>query len=145
MTNPGSDINASGQQPDPPAGNWAAPEQGATAAAKPEQKGAKKWLKAGVPVVVAVGLGAAALTGNFGIGDPEVGDCVKTTGATSFDVVDCGGDEAQFRISGVEKEEMTYPAFEEAAEVCMSFETAEMALWIGEETEKGTVYCAEPV
>ena len=49
-----------------------------------------------------VGLGT--LGGWLGGGDPEVDDCVQMQGATSFDVVDCGSSEAEYRVVGIEDE-----------------------------------------
>jgi hypothetical protein len=69
-------------------------------------------------------------------------------GEASFEVVDCGADGAESKIVGIQDEEMTWPDFEAASveEVCTSFESWEVALWIGElETEPGTIYCSEPV
>ena len=143
MTHPGSDFHVSGQQPGQAPATWAAPQQPAT---EPEKKGAKKWLPVVGSVVVAGGLGAYALTGGFGLGDPEIGDCVRMQGDTSFEVVDCTAGEAEYKIVGVEKDELNYAAFMKDPESCAEFKTAEMALWIGElETEPGTVYCAAAV
>jgi hypothetical protein len=94
-------------------------------------------------VAVVVGLGT--LGGWPGWGAPEVDDCVQMRGATSFDVVDCGSSEAEYRIVGIEDEQMDYPAFMADPDVCTGFESTEVALWIGGlETEPGTVFCAEP-
>ncbi len=60
-------------------------------------------------------LGAGSLTGWFGLGDPKVGDCVQMQGETSFEVVDCAAAEAEYKIVGIEAEEMTWPDFEAAA------------------------------
>jgi hypothetical protein len=68
---------------------------GATAAVQPpaeapaEKSGLKKWLPIGGSVAVAGVVAASWLTGGFGPGEPAVGDCGKTTGETSFEVVDC--------------------------------------------------------
>jgi hypothetical protein len=116
---------------------------------EPEKKsGAKKWLSVAGTVAV-VGIGAAySLTGGFGIGDPEVGDCVQMTSDTDFDVVDCGAAEAEYKIVGIDEDEMTYPDFEDAVAAdtaCAEFRTWEVALWIGDlETEPGTIYCSAP-
>jgi hypothetical protein len=118
------------------------------AEAPTEKSGAKKWLPIAGSVAVAGVLGAGSLTGWFGIGDPKVGDCVQMQGETSFEVVDCGAAEAEYKIVGIQDEEMTWPDFENASvdEVCTAFQTWEVALWIGEmETEPGTIYCSEPV
>ena len=141
MTHPGPDTPST--PGDQPAGATAAP----AAEAPAEKPGAKKWLPVAGSVAVAGVLGAGALTGWFGIGDPKVGDCGQSKGATSFEVVDCDAEGAEFKIIGIEGEEMTWPDFEEKAsvdEVCQDFQTWEVALWTGEmETEPGTVYCAE--
>jgi hypothetical protein len=141
MTNP--DHPPAGQ-PGTPGQAWAPPQQGAPAA-EPEKKGAKKWLPVAGGVAVAGVVGLGSLTGWFGIGDPKVGDCVLTTGATSFEVVDCSSEEAEFKIVGVEKDQQTYPDFEEDLEVCEDFATAEIALWTGEVESEGTVTCAAAI
>lgn len=82
----------------------------------------------------------------FGLlgGDPEVGDCVKMEGAASFEAVDCGSDEAEYKITGIDEQELNRQEFDETDEVCVDFETSEVALWIGDsESEPGTIYCAE--
>ena len=147
MTHP-SDPDAPAAQPGTPDGAWAPPQGGAPGAA-PQQSGAKKWLPVGGAVLAAGVVGLGSLTGWFGAGEPEVGDCVQMQGETSFEAVDCGAEEAEYKVVGIHGEELTWPDFEEAAsvdEVCQKFATWEVALWIGElETEPGTVYCSEPV
>jgi len=143
MTHPGSDVQP-GQQPE---GAWT-PPQGAPQAQPEKKSGAKKWASiAGGAAVVLVG-GAYSLTGGFGLGDPKVGDCVKMTSDTDFDVVDCGAAEAEYKVVGIDKDEMTYPDFQDAVaadSVCADFQTWEVALWIGDvETDPGTIYCSEP-
>ena len=147
MTHPGSDVNAPGQ-PVAPQGAWTPPQAGQPGqppVVEPKKSGAKKW--AGIAGTVAVvGVGAAyQLTGGFGLGNPEVGDCVQMQGATSFEVVDCGAAEAEYKIVGVEDAKQTYADFQADPDSCMEFATAEVALWTGEATEEGTVTCAEPV
>jgi hypothetical protein len=153
MTHPGNDPHAPGHQPGTPEGAWtppAAPQtppQGAPIE-QPQKTGAKKWLPIAGSVAVAGVLGAGSLTGWFGLGDPKVGDCVQMKGDTDFDVIDCSADEAEYKIVGIQDEEMTWPDFEAASvdDVCRDFDTWEVALWIGElETEPGTIYCSEPV
>ena len=61
---------------------------------------AKKWLGGAVSLGVA-GVAAASWFG-LGASVPEVGDCVAGKGADSFEVVDCGAEEAQARVVGVE-------------------------------------------
>ena len=134
MAHPGTDI------PTPPQPATEAPAG---------KSGAKKWLPIAGSVAVAGVVAAGSMTGWFGLGDPEVGDCVQMQGETSFEVVDCGAAEAEYKIVGIEDQELTWPDFEEAAmaeEICADFQTWEVALWIGElETEPGTIYCSEPV
>jgi hypothetical protein len=106
---------------------------------------AKTWLRVGAPIAVAGVVGLGTLGGWLGWGDPEVDDCVQMRGATSFDVVDCGSSEAEYRIVGIEDEPMDYPAFMADPDVCTGFESTEVALWIGGlEIKPGTVFCAEP-
>ena len=143
MTYPGPDAPATpGEQP-----------SGATAATQPapeapaEKSGVKKWLPIAGSVAVAGVVGASWLTGGFGPGDPEVGDCGQSTGETSFEVVDCDAEGAEFKVVGVEEQQLSYQDFETAAaaeEICTDFPTWEVALWSGEMTEEGTIYCAVP-
>lgn len=112
-----------------------------------EKKGVAKWVPIAGSVAVAGVLGVGSLTGWFGIGDPSVGDCVQLTGETDFSVVDCGSDEAEYRIVGIQAERQTYPTFLDDPASCREFATTEVALWQGSDTmtEEGTVYCAEAV
>lgn len=170
MSHPGSgpDMNPSGQQPGQPGqpiqpgqpgqpyqpyqpfeqqpGAWT-PPGGASPTGEPAKKsGLKKALPIVGGVVVAGAIGAGAL-GLFGMGEPEVGDCVKGGfGGTEVESVDCESDEAENKVVGIEENEMTYDEFMEN-EVCTDFESAMSALWYGPpgEDEDGTVYCAEPV
>jgi hypothetical protein len=98
-------------------------------------------------VAVAGVLGLGSLTGWFGAGEAAVGDCIQLTGETDFEVVDCDGDTAEYRVVGVEDEQQTYPAFMADLDSCAEFATTEVALWQGSDmvTEKGSVYCAEAV
>jgi hypothetical protein len=131
------DIHAPGEQPAP------APQVPGADAGQ-SGKGAKKWAALAAPVVVAAGVGAYVFVG--GVGDPEVGDCVQMKGETDFEVVDCGADEAEFRIVGVDDTEQTFVDMQVDPEVCMAFSTWEVALWIGDDvTAEGTTYCAESV
>jgi hypothetical protein len=132
--------------PQPP-GAWAlppdawAPPQGTAPAAG----GVRRLLRVGVPVAVAGVVGLGTLGGWLGRGDPAVGDCVQMVGATSFDVVDCDSAESEYRIVGIEDEEMDHPSFMADPDTCLAFASTEVALWIGGlETEPGTVFCAEP-
>jgi hypothetical protein len=163
MTDPGSpDANAAAQ-PGVPVGPWAPPQPGAglgqpgaTAygpptgspgfpAAPARKSGAKKWLRAGGSLVVAAVIGIGSSTGWFGINDPKVGDCVHTKGQTDFEVVDCGSSDAQYKVVGIDKKERTYPEMMEDPTVCQAFQSWEVALFIGSETDKSKIYCAEPV
>ncbi len=132
------------QQPGP----WGPPQPGAWAplpGATPTPGGVRRVVRVGVPVAVAGVVGLGTLGGWLGWGDPGVGDCVQMVGATSFDVVDCDSAESEYRIVGIEDEEMDYPSFMADPDTCLAFASTEVALWIGGlETEPGTVFCAEP-
>ena len=144
MTHPGSDTSAG--QPGTPQAPWTPPQSGQPyqpQGAQPQKKGgAKKWLGATGAVVV-IGTGAAyQLTGGFGIGDPEVDDCLHMASETEFEVVDCGSGDADAKVVGIEDEKLTEDEFMADAASCAEFE-AEGAVWFpnGMITEKGTVYC----
>jgi hypothetical protein len=153
MTDPGS-------QPGTPDGSWVPPHQGAGNAATgdagwapqqdaPAAAAEKKGLKKILPVVGSVAaagiVGVGALTGGFGFGDPEVGDCVQSVGETEFEVVDCGSGDAESRIIGIEEKEVTYDEFMADDSLCASFEKTGYVLWTGAvESEPGTVWCTEP-
>ena len=149
MTHPGPEATPPGEQPGTfpaaAAGTMAPDQQGAPLA--PEKKGLPKWVPIAGSVAVAGVLGLGSLTGWFGAGDAGVGDCIQLTGETDFEVVDCDGDTAEYRIVGVEDEQQTYPAFMADVDSCAEFATTEVALWEGSDmiTEKGDVYCAEAV
>ncbi len=144
---PGYDPAAQYPAPQHPAPQHPAP-QGATPPAGQGTSSKKKWLGIAGGVVVAGAVGATAL-GLFGGGSSEVGDCIKTTSETDYETVDCGSDEAQFKIVGIDDQEMTYKDFEEAPveDICVDFvDQTEYALWEGDMvTEPGTIYCAGPV
>jgi hypothetical protein len=128
MTHPGTDV----------------PEHVQPGAEAPAEKtGAKKWLSIGGSVVVAGVLAAGAATGWFGIGDPKVGDCVAFSGETDWNVTDCGADDAEAKIVGIQDEKQTEDEFMADDSSCSAFETAEGALWLSGSmiTEKGSVYC----
>ena len=142
---PGQPPVPPGQPPVPPPG-WAPGPPGAPLPPQPRQKsGAKKLLAIGGPIVVAGVVGVASLTGLFGGGDPEVGDCITQKGETSWEVVDCGSDEAQFKVVGIEDEQQTEAEFDADPDSCSAFAAAEVALWSGMERDAGTVFCAAPV
>lgn len=136
MTHTDWNTQTPGQQPGQPA--WQPP------APQPEQSSrGKKLLKVGGPIVGALVVGVASVTGFFGAGDPEVGDCVKASGTNSFEVVDCGSKEAQFKVVGQDEEQRTYPDSQTNPEVCAKFPAAEYILWIGDDGGLGTAYCAD--
>ncbi len=148
MTHP-SDPHAPAPQPGTPDGAWAPPQGGASGApyAEPQKSGGKKWLALGGGILVA-GVAGLSLTGLFGAGDPEVGDCVRMVSDTDFEAVDCTADDAEFKVVGIDGQEMTESEFQAAAveDVCVDFATTEVALWIGDMvTEPGTIYCAAGV
>ncbi|WP_116450256.1 hypothetical protein [Blastococcus litoris] len=148
MTYP-SDPAAPAPQPGTRDGAWAPPQgAGPTAPyAEPQQSSGKKWLKIGAPIVGAgiVGFGALGL---FGAGDPEVGDCVRMVSDTEFESADCASDEAEFKVVGIDEQEMTRSEFDAASveDICVDFASTEVALWIGDMvTDPGTIYCAAGV
>jgi hypothetical protein len=98
-------------------------------------------------VAVVGGVAAGQLTGWFGADAvaPEVGDCVHLAGGTSFEVVECGGGDADYTVVGREAEPMTYDDAITDVGTCAAFATAEFVLWSGEDGELGDVYCAAPV
>jgi hypothetical protein len=143
-----------GQQP--PAGQpWGAPPQpgapqpfGATGAQAfgqldAPQKPKRKWLPI-VGGIVALLVVLGALSSFLGVGDPEVGDCVKPDGL-SFEMVGCDDDEARAKIIGTEAD-MTGDEFE-AADIdalCTDYANATSVLWYGTSNDdEGQVYCAE--
>jgi hypothetical protein len=141
MTYAGPDApSVPGEQP---AGATAAGQPAAEAPA--ETSGLKKWLPIAGSIAVAGVVAASWLTGGFGAGDPEVGDCGQSKGETSFEVVDCDADGAEFRIVGVEEEKQTYAEFEQDETFCADFAAAEIGLWTGDVAGEGTVYCAEAI
>ena len=141
MTTPGSEYPTPGR-PDAVGGAEATPQ------AEPAKKSnTKKWASLAGTVVV-VGAGAAyTLTGGFGIGDPAVNDCIHMKGETDFEVVDCGSDDADAKVVGIEDEKLTEDEFMADPESCADFADAEGAIWSvsGMITEKGTVYCVAAV
>ena len=146
MTHP-SEPTAPAAQPGTTDGAWAPPQGGASVAPQPASRrgGARKWLPVGAAVVVAGVAGLGSLTGWFGAGDPEVGDCVRMVSDTEFEAADCSSDEAEFKVVGIDEQEMTYDEFDAASveDICVDFATTEVALWIGDMvTEPGTIYCA---
>jgi hypothetical protein len=114
----------------------------------PVRKGRPKGLRVVIAVAVAIGLGVLRFTGVLGgAHDPSVGDCVHSTGSnnTSFDVVDCSSKDAQYKVVGIDPKKMTSGDFQADDNLCSSVPETTVVLWSGQETEKGTVYCAAPV
>lgn len=164
MTDP-SDRTAPGAQPGgpdgtwappqgdagapPQGGTWAPPQDGATPAPQaPQKSGNKKWLAVGGGVLAAGVVGLGSLTGWFGAGDPEVGDCVQMASINEFEAVDCSSDEAEYKVVGIDEQEMTESEFRDAPveDLCVDFTTTEAVLWMGDMvTEPGTIYCAAAV
>jgi hypothetical protein len=103
----------------------------------------KKVAGIAIPVAGALVAGASWL-GIGGPADPEVGDCVKTAGSSDYDVVDCGGDDAEYKVVGVEAEKYSEEEFNSDQTLCAGFATTEMVLWSGDMGSDGTVLCAEP-
>lgn len=97
-------------------------------------------------------VGAVAIAGGIAafrlidFGAPEVGDCITAEGTTSFESVDCGDSEAQFKVIGVIDEQVTESEFYEPSyQPCGDYPSATQVLWNGETGGEGTVYCAEDV
>ena len=103
----------------------------------------KKIAGIAVPVAVA-GVAGASWLGIGGLGAPEVGDCIQTTGATDYEVVDCADEAAQFEVVGVEAEEYSEAEFDADDTLCSGFATTEVVLWFGEAGSDGAVLCAQP-
>jgi hypothetical protein len=140
----------------PPAGAFAPPAPGTAVPPlgwapgqpvppAPSRRSPARVLRVTVPVVAAVGIGVLRVTGVWGgADDPQVGDCVHTSGGDSFsfDVVDCSATDAQYRIVGVDPKRVTSADFEKDDGLCGSVAATEVVLWSGQDPEKGTVYCA---
>ena len=101
---------------------------------QPQKSGATKWPPIAGAVAAAGVVGAGSLTGWFGLGDPKVGDCVHMKGETDFEVVDCGAGEAEYKIVGIQDEELTRPTSRRlpSRTSARDFDTWEVALWIGD-------------
>ncbi len=63
----------------------------------------------------------------------EGAECLRDhrQGQTSFDVVDCGSAEVEYRVVGVEDEEQNYPDLMADQDICSGFSGWEVALSIG--------------
>lgn len=96
-----------------------------------ETSGAKKWLPVPGSGAVAVALAAGAMTGWFGIGAPQVGDCVQELADAQMEVVDCGSADADYKIVGIEGEKLTEDDFMADPETCAEFDPVEIqaAFW----------------
>lgn len=141
---PGQPYQPFDQQPGQPAAAWT-PPGGASAAGEPQKSSTLKKVLPIAGGVVVLGVAASAF-GLFGAGEPAVGDCIKGAVGEDVETVDCGSDEAEAKVVGVESGEMTYGEFM-ANDVCLDFASAESAIWYGPEGDDvdGTVYCAGPV
>ena len=129
------------QQPAQPYALGGLPFEG-TGTPQPPSK-LKKIAGIAVPVVVA-GVAGASWLGIGGPGAPEVGDCIHTTGASDYEVVDCTDTAAEFSVVGVEEEQYSEAEFDADETLCSGFSTTEVVLWFGEAGSDGTVLCAEP-
>lgn len=144
MSHPGYDTRPpTGAAPDGAYGHWAAP-----GTPEPTEPPRKRSFKAFA--LKAVGLFGGAVVALVAVSmfntldDPAVGDCVKTTSDSAFEVVDCTAGDAQFRVVGVEEEQQTEVEFQADTDVCSAFDGWDIALWNpGTKTMYGTVYCAE--
>jgi hypothetical protein len=120
-----------------------APESGSAAPAS--KKGLLRFLPVAGSAAIAVVISVGQTSGWFDGGPPAVGDCVQLSGDTSYEVVDCGEDSAEYTIVGIEAEQETYAEFQVDTESCAGFAGTEYVLWFGEsKTEPGGVYCAAP-
>jgi hypothetical protein len=89
-----------------------------------------------------IGVGGFALAGT---GEPLVGDCITTTDDLSFDVVDCGSAETEYKIVGVQDGTQSQEEYMADPDTCSAFPDTEYAAWYGAERGQGTVYCAGSV
>jgi hypothetical protein len=120
------------------------PGQPPFGAQQPAKGGRGKKVLAGVAgAVVIAGIGTAVA----GSGDPDVGDCIVQKGADSFDSIDCDDAAAQFRVVGIEDDEVSESTFNSTAadQYCGAFPAASVVLWYGTSGSDGKVYCAESV
>jgi hypothetical protein len=115
----------------------------------PDPRGTRKSrLKAGVRIWFAVVVGGVVMFGvrSFlaGLDDPAVGDCVRATVDSGYELVDCGTAEAQFRVVGEVEGDWTAAEVQADPGLCAAFPAAEVYLWErGYKSESGTVYCGE--
>ncbi|WP_369134124.1 hypothetical protein [Modestobacter sp. I12A-02662] len=134
-----------GQQP-PPGQPWGPPSgSGAHAFGHldPQKQRPRRWLTLLGPVLVALVV-VLSLIQFLGGGDPEAGDCIQQSGGSDFETVDCGSDEAEYRIVGTDAD-MTGVTFDltDPGELCLDFPEATAVFWYGSDNESdGTVYCA---
>jgi hypothetical protein len=134
-----------GQQP-PPGQPWGPPPgSGAQGFGQldPQKQRSRRWLTLLGPVLVALVV-VLSLIQFLGGGDPEAGDCIQQSGGSDFETVDCGSDEAEYRIVGTDAD-MTGVTFDltDPGELCVDFPETTAVFWYGSSNESdGTVYCA---
>jgi hypothetical protein len=119
--------------------------QGASSVTAPAKRSVKRFA---IRIILFVAAGTALLGVRSvvsGLDDPDVGDCVQTSAGTTFEVVDCETDQAEYRIVGAEEDSMTEAEFAKNDAACQSFPTSSVVLWDPDEDtlSHGTVYCAE--
>jgi hypothetical protein len=130
-----------GQQPYPLQGQ--VPSQGQGWPAPPKKGGNGKWIAIGVGILVALAV-LVLLTVSFGPAEPDPGDCLQTDG-TDLSIVDCDDSAAQYRYLGTQSGQQTYEEYVADPETCSEFPEAIQSFWVGDEGEKGDVYCAGTV
>jgi hypothetical protein len=65
------------------------------------------------------------------------------TAVTDVAVVDCGADDAEFRIVGEDDTEQTFAQMQFDPDVCSDVPGWDVAVWVGEAPgDAGTTYCA---
>src|SRR3954463_14675596 len=116
MTQPGPAASPPAQAPwTPPTAPMATgtlPGAESGAAAPAAKKGLARFLPVAGSAAIAVVISVGQTSGWFGGGPPAVGDCIQLTGDTSFEVVDCGENTAEYAIVGIEAEQETYAEFQ---------------------------------
>jgi hypothetical protein len=142
---PGTQPPGGQPWPAPGAPGWA---PGPPLPERPAPRARPRALRAALAIGAAVVVGVLRFTGVWGGADaPAVGDCVHTSGSsgTSFDVVSCTSKDAQYKVVGVDPTTMTSKDFQADDDLCTAVPETTVVLWSGQDTEKGTVYCAAPV
>jgi hypothetical protein len=117
---------------------WAAPPCGVPV--QETKSGRRAWPSIGGSVVAVGIVAAGALV--LGGSDPGIGDCVRLTGDTEFDVVDCGAGEAEYEIVGIASDGVTYEDYMADDDLCSTVVATEVVLWSGADADPGTAYCA---